>query len=213
MKMLVGIAGRKRAGKDTAADALVWGLDFERMALADPLKAAAREIFGLSWEQTDGGLKETVDPRWAATPRQILQRLGTEGVREGFGGAMVKAGQWSPEDAAQTWVRALMVRAEGHPRVVVPDVRFANEAEAILSRGGLLLVVHRPGLLDADDHPSEREMEAARPDLERRFPGQIDRLLNAGSVEGLHRLAVSAVERWQGEPEERQAQIDLLGGG
>ncbi len=196
--MLVGIAGKKRSGKDTAALGLVRRCGFERLALADPLKAAAREIFGLSWEQTDGGLKETVDPRWAATPRQILQRLGTEGVREGFGGAMVKAGQWSPEDVAQTWVRALMVRAEGHPRVVVPDVRFGNEALAILDRGGLLLVVKRPDLLGADDHASEWEMEAALPDLERRYPGQIGILLNSGSVDELQALACKAIERgWE----------------
>ena len=50
--MLIGITGKAGVGKDTVAEHLWHKHSFVRIGLADPLKRAAQEIFGLTDEQT-----------------------------------------------------------------------------------------------------------------------------------------------------------------
>lgn len=52
------------------------------------------------------------------------------------------------------WVRALERRIQDLPRVVVSDVRFPDEADLILSRGGAMIRVEREGV-DKLNHISE----------------------------------------------------------
>lgn len=165
--MLIGITGRKGSGKDTLGRILRERHGFRTTAFADPLKDAARIIFGLSHAQVHGEIadKEAPDPRWdGLTPREILQRLGTEVGRS-----------IHPE----TWIRSAMLRVEAEPGAwAVTDVRFANEAAAIQARGGIVVRVDRPGLAEGvgAGHASEAGIEAIPVDLV---------LVNGGSVEDL----------------------------
>lgn len=144
---LVGLTGRKGSGKDTVGALLRRVYGFRTLAFADPLKAAAREWYGLTREQTDGplNLKEATDPRWGLSPREILQRLGTEVGRS-----------IHPE----TWTRYALRRIDGDPRArwAVTDVRFPNEADAIRLHGGFLIRIDRPGFATGrhEEHASER---------------------------------------------------------
>lgn len=145
---LIGITGKARSGKDTVAKHL-WGEhEFTRIAMADPLKTAARAIFGLSHEQVyDDSLKEEVMPYWGMSPRQLFQLLGTEAVKGTFGD--------------DTWVRRWLLSystLSQTDHVVVPDVRFDIEAETIRNLGGIIIEVRRgPGLVGSTgDHASER---------------------------------------------------------
>ncbi|AWV16798.1 hypothetical protein A3862_15885 [Methylobacterium sp. XJLW] len=60
------------------------------------------------------------------------------------------------------WLRLRLARAQVErawsegKRVVVNDVRFVNEADAIEAMGGFLIRVDRSGLV-AGEHPSEQE--------------------------------------------------------
>lgn len=80
----------------------------------------------------DRNLKERVDEAWGMSPRTMLQRLGTQGVRVSLG-----------EDA---WLKAFAAwrQRTGARRIVVPDVRFPNEAEFLDRLGAVFLVVRRP---------------------------------------------------------------------
>ncbi len=142
---LVGLGYRMRSGKDTAADVLVRDFNFHRMAFADPLKEAAKIIFGWGDEHVHGQLKEVVDPFWGFSPRSALQRLGTERVRDVFG--------------PDTWAKATERRIqEMLPRpVVLTDVRFPQEAALVKILGGELWCIDRPGLPGAS-HASETAM-------------------------------------------------------
>src|ERR1700733_9341253 len=80
--ILIGITGRKRSGKDTIGDYLVNNYGFIRVAFADTLKKALKEIFEFSDEQLYGDEKETVDDYWGHSPRDLLQKIGTEMFRE-----------------------------------------------------------------------------------------------------------------------------------
>lgn len=87
------------------------------------------------------------------TPRLILQRLGTEGVR----------GAVHP----RAWVNALM--SEYHtkedpslPIWVITDMRFPDELEAVENRGGLTIRITRPGTGGKDLHASETALDNAK---------------------------------------------------
>lgn len=145
MNRLIGIAGRARSGKDTIAEHLYETYDYARVSFADALKDGARKIFSLSEEQLYGDLKEVVDDYWQMTPREILQRMGTEAMRGEFGPDI-----WIR--AAMRHIQAELAQCQG---VVIPDVRFDNEAEAIVARGGEIWYVNRPGAQVVRAHASE----------------------------------------------------------
>lgn len=142
MVVLIGLIGRKQSGKDTFADYLVRHHGFVKYAFADPVKKICEIMFLLDAKQmTDPVLKETLDGRWGATPRQMMQRVGTDMVRQIWG-----------EDF---WIENMDMRIQGgHERIVVSDVRFPNEAGWIKKKGGVLVRIE-DGKPHPDTHPSE----------------------------------------------------------
>lgn len=164
---LVGIIGKKRVGKDTFAAVLVEEFGFARVAFADPLKAMALTIDppipftgtrGLSEKVDDYGWEYVKDTYSDA--RIFLQRLG-DGVRQFDPEFWVRAGM--AEAAAKRTERPdfhdELGRGEGHwlpaSPVVITDVRYPNEADAIRDAGGILVRIVRPGVDDGDTHASE----------------------------------------------------------
>lgn len=73
---LVCLAGVSGAGKDTSGDYLVSRHGFERVAIADPLKAAMMTLFGLTRDQLWGEARNVPDPRLGKTPRALYQQFG-----------------------------------------------------------------------------------------------------------------------------------------
>ena len=145
---IIGITGRARSGKDTLASFLVDHHHFGRVALADPLREFIADITGLEYhELLDGPAKE--EPiAWLGgkSPRQMMQTLGTEWGRE-----MVDDGIW----LAVCGRRIERLKREGFVGVVVPDIRFDNEAEFIRSKGGVVVEVRRDGAAAVSAHASE----------------------------------------------------------
>jgi hypothetical protein len=145
---LLGIAGFKRSGKNTFADALAvngWHLD----AFANPLRRFTADVIGTSIDGLDL-IKELPHPVLEnQTPRYLMQILGTEWMRDTFG--------------QEVWIRALDRRIQSRLRsginVAVFDVRFPNEARYILEQGGSVVWIDRPGL-EAGDHRSEAGLPA-----------------------------------------------------
>lgn len=89
------------------------------------------------------------------TVRDFLQKLGTDGLREGL--------------HTNTWVNALMADYVGmydidtdrttYPNWIITDTRFPNEAKAIKDAGGIVIRVDRPGVKAINDHPSETGLD------------------------------------------------------
>ncbi|MER7111233.1 deoxynucleotide monophosphate kinase family protein [Streptomyces sp. NPDC000229] len=139
---LIGLAGAARSGKDTAAHVLLES-GWQRRAFADKVKeflsilnpwvdsvedaeaeALADEVARHGWERVKAESLQV---------RGLLQRCGTEAGRTLLG-----------EDV---WVDALFRDFESWGPTVITDVRFPNEAEAIRARGGLVVLIERPGLV------------------------------------------------------------------
>ena len=151
--ILIGLVGRKRAGKDTAAATLVREFDFTALAYADPVKEAAERldpIVGVRYWPIARGIRLSdvvADRGWEeakALPevRRTLQRLGTEVVRT------VEPDFWVEQ------LERRLLDASGP--VVVTDCRFPNEVDLIRQYGGLIVRVVRPSAERADGHSSEQ---------------------------------------------------------
>lgn len=149
--LLVGLGYKARSGKDTVASHLVNHHGFQKIAFADALKDAARCIFSLTQEQMYGDDKERLDPFWQDTPRNILQKLGTECLRRGY--------------RDDVWIKAAFRKMQqvGGDRWVITDVRFPNEAYAVMKAGGYLVRVDRDEALRAQigttSHASETALD------------------------------------------------------
>lgn len=153
---LLGLAGYAKAGKDWFADLLVDGHGWHRLAFADRLKALAYDLDPIVGAPKRPGAQalrlqdEVVLSGWAEAKqapevRALLQRLGVA-VREYVD--------------PHAWVRPVIdeaqaLRADGVP-VVVSDVRFDNEVDAIRQVGGLVALKRRPGCAPANGHVSEQ---------------------------------------------------------
>lgn len=100
---------------------------------------------GLTPSQTDGHLKEEpTEVLCGQTPRYAMQTLGEE-----WGRKMVNPDLW-----ANVWkYRAQQLHDMNQP-VVVDDLRFRNEAKAVLDLGGIIIYISRAGCVQGT-HPSE----------------------------------------------------------
>lgn len=163
---LIALTGKKRSGKDTIAARLDFHF-WQPVAFADKLKEAAQLIFDLKYEQVNGTTeeKETIDPRWGKSGRQICQLIGSEVGRTIH---------------SEVWIRSAFIHAEkaGYEKVIITDCRFLNEADAVRTRGGIIIKVERPGLVSTDTHISELEIDKIIPDI---------LLINDGTIEDLWR--------------------------
>lgn len=148
--MLIGLTGFAGCGKDTAAGFLVRDHGFTRVALADPLRQmlyALNPIVGAR-----GGVAVRVadlvdELGWDAAKREhqeiraLLQRLGTEAGRAVLG--------------ERVWVDLGMLRARCVNHAIITDVRYMNEAHAILDSGGEVWRITRPGVGPVNGHVSD----------------------------------------------------------
>lgn len=183
--MIIGLNGKKRAGKDTVADYLGEKYGFTKIGFADTMYEAVCSLWGITYEQAlkyketgsvaihvnwDGTIpSDVLSHNW--TWRAHLQRFGTDMGRRVFGNDF--------------WVERMIERyfdpltdAEFRKlRFVVSDVRFDNEAKALVKLGGDIWHIERPGIDDGDSHESEAGIDDAW------IEGDI---CNDGTMEELH---------------------------
>lgn len=188
MHALVGISGKKRSGKDTAANYLIEHKGFTRVAFADPMREFLLAMDPIveveptpEYEQDGLRVSAIVEMEgWEqakAHPevRRLLQQLGTEAGRKILG--------------PDVWIEAAnrKIRAIKGP-VVITDVRFHNEAEAVRGAQGYLVRVDRPSLpVSTDEHTSETELDS--------YPFPLW-LINDGSVADLHKDVATLSKLW-----------------
>jgi len=171
-KLVLGVAGFARVGKDVVAKYLVREHGFTKIGFGDPMRemlyainpivdivvdtgvlpltpkvVRVRDVIDeVSWE----GYKETP---YGQEIRELLQRLGTEGGRHVIGDHF--------------WMDVIMGRirkAKGN--VVISDVRFSDECDFIHNLGGEVIRVNRPGITAVNSHISDQRLPDDRIDFE-----------------------------------------------
>jgi hypothetical protein len=172
-QLLLGFIGAAGSGKDTCAD-LLQAHGFHRIAFADALRLEVSGAFGIdvrelterdTKEQTDSALalnrcKDQGFTDWMfaighnilqdRSPRWVMQQWGTQYRRAQM------PNYWL--NKVRSWVNNM--RATGHHRLCITDVRFQNEIDLLRSLSGYFLPVIRPnasGTLQAQTQRHESE--------------------------------------------------------
>jgi len=175
---LIGISGKIGSGKDTVGQIIQYltdelnkanpkeftewveggfhTSDWEIKKFAGKLKQIASILTGATLEQLEDQdfKKLDIGSDWGMTYRELLQKLGTEAMRNGL--------------HTNVWVNALMAdyhltpnksmdelfnehflnnKSEIHyklPNWVITDMRFPNEMDAVKARDGITIRVNRP---------------------------------------------------------------------
>lgn len=134
--MLIGFSGKKGSGKSFFADYLVNNKLFIKLSFASPLKEITKILFNLSDEDVKDPIKkELINPKFNASPRELMQWLGTDIMREEFNKKFNYSGSiWI--DNVKDKVKTLL---DNNKDVVIDDVRFQNEVDMIHSLGGIVI--------------------------------------------------------------------------
>lgn len=129
---IIGLIGQKRVGKDTVAD-IIQELDpdFERFALADPIKDIARIMFNFSDAQLFDAEKDMLDARWGIRPRDFFERFGTDIMQFDIHKYLPGLIGFVPERCF--WVQSLIrkIQSTGYRKVIITDVRGLHELDAL----------------------------------------------------------------------------------
>lgn len=175
---------KKWAGKLKTVASLITGInvekfedqEFKKTNLGPEWNIPKKYESDALWIAEDGESYE--EPM---TVRDLLQRLGTEAMRDGL--------------HKNVWVNALMADyvhtkvqwSQGPiggyedgplPNWIITDTRFPNEAKAIKDKGGIVIKVDRPGVVPINDHPSETALKDYDFDYVIHNNGNIDDLVN-----------------------------------
>lgn len=177
---LIGIAGKARSGKDTAANYLAHKHGLIRYSFATPMKAAIKTMFGLTDRHVDGDLKETELPWLGVSPRRIMQTLGTEWARD-----TIRQDLWVLL-AQREWQQMKEPTDDTfHAGMIIPDVRFEDEADFIRRNGGLVIHIERDSAPKIESHKSESGVQPVYGD---------PIILNNGSLDDLYRAMSEVIQ-------------------
>jgi dephospho-CoA kinase len=180
--MIIGLSGYAQSGKDTVANYLVEHHGFIRIAFADPIREA---LYNLDPVVTDIPELSGMHLKWlvdglgwerikidSPQVREMLQRFGTEVARN----------LWSEN----FWVDLAMSKAKLLDNVVITDVRYPNELDAIRDVSGSVWRVEKPGVSAVNSHTSETALDGYVFD---------EIVRNAGSLEDLHAKINNIISR------------------
>lgn len=138
----IGITGFKCVGKDTLANLIIEkNSSFKKYSMADPIRDIGR-IFGFTEEDMlNPMLKEMPNEFWQISWRSFAQIIGTDMFRESY--------------RQDVWVKLAEKNILSSDKfLVIPDIRFDNEAELIKKYSGIVIRVLRNGY-GGGQHKSE----------------------------------------------------------
>ena len=163
-RVLLAFSGKMCTGKDTSAN--IWisryckylndindpstttVRDYKRIAFADGIKDICKTIFGLSdYDVNDQCGKKRFLLDYGKTVREMMQGIG-EGLRSN-----ISKDIW----VIQTVARVNKILHTMPHHILVTDVRYPNELEALKTRGFTMIKLVRDTGIH-DNHPSERNL-------------------------------------------------------
>lgn len=152
-KTIIGFCGYHGSGKSYSCDFLHSELKWPIYNFADPLKEGVGAMFGFTQAQLYGSLKETLDFRYGQTPRYILQKVGTEWIRD-----RLKVDLDIELQESGLWVQRFLEKHRANPMAgtLVGDVNFPDEVDAVADGGqGLIVWINRPSQKRTTGHASQ----------------------------------------------------------
>jgi hypothetical protein len=154
---IIGLAGRARSGKDTVAT--LFTKTHRVVRFAQPIKEAVKALYGWSDVAMETDIKDSVDPHWGVSPRS----------------AMVQVAQSTRLFVANDFFVTRLFDSWEGDAIVIPDVRYKHEVDAIHARGGITIKITREGV-------HQHAIEFTVDELETTY-----QITNNGSLDGLRR--------------------------
>jgi len=158
---IIGLAGRARSGKDTVAT--LFGKTHRIIRFAQPIKEAVKALYGWSDVAMETDIKDIIDPHWGVSPRSAMTQVA-QSTR------MFVANDFFVSRLFDSW--------EGDA-IVIPDVRYKHEVDAIHGKGGITIKITREGL-------HKHDIEFTVDELETTYS-----ITNNGSLDDLRRQVYS----------------------
>ena len=170
---VIGIVGNARSGKDTVANMIIEEninpfLKIDKNSFAKPIKNMACSLFEKDCESLEL-YKEDCESLHGINIRKLYQNLGAL-MRE------------MNEDIFVELMNARLtpIKNDPHTMVIIPDIRFKNEADYIKSfENAILLKIERPSIDKTSsiyNDKSEQEIDFIEPDYT---------IVNDGTLEDL----------------------------
>ncbi|MFI2242386.1 deoxynucleotide monophosphate kinase family protein [Streptomyces chrestomyceticus] len=182
----IALMGRARSGKDTVGARLEARYNYVPLAFADPLKDTVLEIDPwVVYDLGEFGGKQSI------RLSDLIEHVGWERAKDEYYEVrrlLQSTGQSIRDRDPDYWLRLMLSRVDtarnlGRP-VVLTDVRYPNEADALKRLGFRLVRVERPSLgpLPPFSHQSERSLIDYSPAVT---------IVNSGTLADLQALADS----------------------
>ena len=170
--LLIGLTGRARSGKTTAAEYLAGTFMLEHYAFADPLRDGLMAIFNLDPSDFEGDRKEQPLAWLPHSPRQLMQSMGTEWARN-----TVHPDVWVKlAEQNLDYIATALGAVIGF---VISDIRFENEADFVRRRGGTVIHISRQNAEPVNAHVSEAGVKASDSDVYLRNDGSVEEFLRS----------------------------------
>lgn len=158
MPHIIGLVGRRGAGKTTVANILK-SQGFIEITFAEALKQVVSILFGFDYNMLLGDTPESRklrteirDPIYRLTPIQCLQKVGTEIFRNHFD--------------QNFWVNIVnrKIAENSDKDIVITDCRYENEIALIRKNGGEIWVIYNESKelipnTGEDSHSSENSFQ------------------------------------------------------
>jgi hypothetical protein len=144
--MIIGLSGYARSGKDTVAQFLVENYGYTRVAFADNIRHMLLDLnpyVGIGPSNYNH-----------TTLSDLVALNGWEGAKQ-----HPEVRRLLQDLGEDVWINAALSTPTQNDGLVITDVRFINEAEAIKNRGGQIWRVIRPGVTAVNSHISETQMD------------------------------------------------------
>ena len=186
-QLLIGLSGRARTGKTTAANHLANTYDLVTYALADPLREGLMNIFNLSPCDFDDERKELTIDWLGRSPRELMQSMGTD-----WGRHQVHPELWLL--LAEKNLEFLGQTNDNARGFVISDLRFENEADFVRKRGGMVIHLLRTDAAEVNPHISETGIGIQDNDLVLHNDGAIEDLF--GQLDEIFEALVARANRF-----------------
>lgn len=163
---LIGLCGYATAGKDVFADGLVKHCNYEKLGFADPMYAMMFDIdpyvsaTEVELDELDllGVLPAMTPTQLSAIAEKVEHDVTLLKKIEDVRVFLQRLGKSARDRIARDiWVNTLFAKVDWAPHkpIVITNIRYSNEADALFARGGDLILIKRPGVGPVNNHESE----------------------------------------------------------
>ena len=130
--LVIGISGKIGSGKDTIAREIMKSFPsykFRRISFGYNVKKIVSILTGIDMRTIlSRKAKAMYLDDWNMTLGELFQQVGTNALRDILN--------------KDTWILSLFNNIKNGENIIITDVRFLNEAESIINRGGYLLRIN-----------------------------------------------------------------------